>query len=119
MADIQPIVTRPAAAAEEKSPADSAVAPVRPEAEPAVSTSDLVLDPEQRAEAIEQIRAALEEVRPPEWQVSIWEDEDTGTVVVEIRDEEGETIKQFPPEKILNLQRKLADLAGVVVDETT
>lgn len=46
-------------------------------------------------------------------------DEGTGATVVEIRDLEGRLVRQFPPEKLLNLREKLADLSGMVVDRAT
>ena len=74
---------------------------------------------EQLVETTARLQEALAEARPEDWRVGIHEDDTTGSLVIEIRDADGELIKQFPPEKVLNLQRKLADLAGVVVDETT
>ena len=74
---------------------------------------------EQLAETTARLQEALAESRPEDWRGGSHEDDTTGSLVIEIRDADGELIKQFPPEKVLNLQRKLADLAGVVVDETT
>ncbi|MCP4572069.1 MAG: flagellar protein FlaG [bacterium] len=127
MADIQPINARPVAAVEESKPTEVEVAPERPVAEPAEESPVALsretqedirqLDPAEQIEALERLSEALAEAGPPGWQVSIHKDEETGKVVVELKDENGETIKQFPPEKVLNLQRKIADLAGVVLDE--
>ncbi|MFN2369863.1 MAG: flagellar protein FlaG [Candidatus Krumholzibacteriia bacterium] len=36
-----------------------------------------------------------------------------------IKDAQGEVIKQFPPEKILNLNQKMDDLVGIIIDEAT
>jgi uncharacterized FlaG/YvyC family protein len=125
MADIQSIATGPVPVPDEKTRAEPAAAPDHPDPAgdqvaapvPRPAEEHPVLDAEQWAAALAEIRTALEAVRPPEWHVAIREDPDTGSVVIEIQDEDGETVKQFPPEKILNLQRKLADLAGVVLDE--
>ncbi|MCB1183262.1 flagellar protein FlaG [bacterium] len=46
-------------------------------------------------------------------------DERHNGYVLEIRNKEGDLIRQFPPEKVLNLRSKLDELSGVVVDETT
>ncbi len=46
-------------------------------------------------------------------------DETTGDPVVEVRNRDGEVLNQFPPEKILNLRRVLAELSGVVINRMT
>ena len=46
-------------------------------------------------------------------------DERTEGFVIEIRNENGELVKQFPPEKVLNLRSKLDELSGMVIDEMT
>lgn len=74
---------------------------------------------EQVAESARALQEALARSRPEDWHVGFREDADTGIFVIEIKDDEGRVIKQFPSEKILNLHLKLDDLAGVVVDETT
>ncbi|PJA77229.1 hypothetical protein CO151_00015 [bacterium CG_4_9_14_3_um_filter_65_15] len=51
--------------------------------------------------------------------VAFREDEETGADIVEIRDRNGEVLNQFPPEKILNLRKVLADLSGVVINRMT
>ena len=51
--------------------------------------------------------------------VSFRKDEETGTTVIEVRDPEGNLIRQFPPEKLLNLRRKQDDLSGMVIDRMT
>ncbi len=86
---------------------------------PAQETAAPPLDTETLKEAAQDLQDALAKSRPEEWHVAIHEDETTGTIVIEIKDADGEVIKQFPPENLLNLQRKMADLAGVVIDETT
>ena len=51
--------------------------------------------------------------------VGIRSDPDSGSAVIEIRDRDGNLIRQFPPEKLLNLREKLADLSGMVIDRMT
>ncbi len=45
--------------------------------------------------------------------------DDYGVPIVEVLNKEGEVINQFPPEKILNLRRVLADLSGMVINQMT
>ena len=45
------------------------------------------------------------------------QDYQTKTYIIEIKDQEGNLVKQFPPEKVLNQQRKLDELSGMVIDE--
>jgi len=89
---------------------------------PAEKTQDKVVAPptrQQVEEFAEQLQDALADARPADWHVGIREDANSGDIVIEIKDAAGEVVKQFPPEIVLNLHRKLDDLAGVVVDETT
>lgn len=46
-------------------------------------------------------------------------DERTEGFVIEIRNESGDLVRQFPPEKLLNLRSKLDELSGMVIDEMT
>jgi len=51
--------------------------------------------------------------------VSIRKDANSGASIIEVRDEKGKLLNQFPPEKLLNLRRFLADLSGVVINRMT
>lgn len=45
------------------------------------------------------------------------QDFQSNSFVIEIKDKDGNLVKQFPPEKVLNQQRKLDELSGMVIDE--
>lgn len=74
---------------------------------------------EQADRAVRQLQETLDKYSADHHQVGFRQDPDTDQVIIEIRDREGELVKQFPPEKILNLQRHLDDLAGMVIDRMT
>jgi len=82
-------------------------------------------DPNQRVSATleetQEVASKLQEkIDEAAWDhhlVSIVTDEETQTSVIQIKDPEGEVIKQYPPEKVLNLHEKLDDLSGMVIDE--
>lgn len=121
MEKLHPTVSVPAVPAP-TGPADgpgdaAAPAPATPSALPA--TDAPAPAPADVRAAAEELAARLQEARPGEWRVGFREDADTGSLVIEIRDAAGDLIKQLPPEKVLNLRRRLDDLAGVVVDEAT
>ncbi len=52
-------------------------------------------------------------------QVAIRQEEGTNRPIIEVRDKEGKLLNQFPPEKMLNLRRVLADLSGAVINRMT
>ncbi len=49
--------------------------------------------------------------------VAIRQDNETKQVIIEIINPDGEVVKQFPSEKVLNLHRRMDDLSGMVIDE--
>jgi len=51
--------------------------------------------------------------------VAFRQDDSSNDFVIEIRDPHGKLIKQFPPEKVLNLRNKLDELTGMVIDQMT
>lgn len=69
--------------------------------------------------ALARLSESLARVRPEPYRVSFRTDEDTRTTVIQIKDADGEVVKQFPPEKILNLHQKMDDLVGMIIDEAT
>ncbi len=94
-------------------------APVRTAA-PLPSPPDPVpVSREQMAAALAEVNEALAKVRPEPFRVSFSEEEGSGRMVITIKSAEGEVLKQYPPEKILNLLGKMDDLVGMIVDEAT
>ncbi len=100
----------------------------RPEAadRPAVPTrdtipaaSDAVLDPEAAAEFARKVEETLSKAAPHPYEVAFRVDEATNGFVIEIRNPDGTMIRQYPPEKLLNLRRRLDELSGMVIDEMT
>jgi len=106
-------------------PAADAGRRVAPEAvpAPAVSRATAAERPQLDESGVQALVADLQEaidnatVEPH--QVGFRQDSRTKGFVIEIRNLDGSLVRQFPPEKVLNLRRKLADLSGMVVDETT
>ncbi len=70
-------------------------------------------------EALERLGSALSKVRPEPYTVGFETDEASGRTIIQIKNRNGEVIKQFPPEKLLNLHRRMDDLVGMIVDEAT
>lgn len=67
------------------------------------------------AEMQETLNAASQEPLS----VAFREDERSSGFVIEIRNEAGDVVRQFPPEKVLNLRGRLDELSGMVIDEMT
>ena len=72
---------------------------------------------EEAMEVAEKLQARLLEITDNPQKVSIRIDEEVDQYIIEIKDSQGNVVKQFPPEKVLNLHKKLADLSGMVIDE--
>jgi uncharacterized FlaG/YvyC family protein len=85
----------------------------------AVETANPVLDPQAALEAANRVQQALERVDKQPHEVVFRHDEVTNGFVVEIRNPDGSVIRQYPPEKLLNLRRNLDELSGMVIDEMT
>lgn len=65
---------------------------------------------------VADMNQALAAAGKPPLQVDFRPDERNNGFVIEIRTESGDLVRQFPPELILNLRRKLDELSGMVVD---
>ena len=63
-----------------------------------------------------KLQLALDEAAAEAHSVSFRVDPRTEDFVIEIHDPEGELVKQFPPEIMLNLRQKLDELSGMVLD---
>lgn len=75
--------------------------------------------PEEVQAAIERLKKTMAKYSIDPHEVGFRRDPATDDVVIEIRNPEGELLKQFPPEKVLNLHRKLDELSGIVIDRMT
>ncbi len=94
-----------------------------PSREPAKASSSekptpaLTTTYEETVEVAEKLQNRINEVASAPHKVSIQQDESTEQFVIQIQDPNGEVVKQFPSEKVLNLHQKLDDLSGMVIDE--
>lgn len=68
-------------------------------------------------EVAQKLQDRIDEVAKDPHQVAISTDEHTRASVIQIKDPNGKVLKQFPPEKVLNLHQRLDDLSGMVIDE--
>ena len=75
--------------------------------------------PNRIQDVVQQLRETMNEYSAQPHAVGFREDPVTRDVIIEIRSPEGEVIKQFPAEKVLNLHRKLDELSGMVIDRMT
>ncbi len=66
-----------------------------------------------------EIQESLDNTSAEPLKVAFRMDERAEGFVIQIRDENGELVRQFPPEKVLNLRSKLDELSGMVIDEMT
>ena len=77
------------------------------------------LDPQAAREYVEQVQEVLDRVAPEPHKVTFRRDDTTNGFVIEVRNPDGSIVRQYPPEKLLNLRRKLDELSGMVIDEMT
>jgi uncharacterized FlaG/YvyC family protein len=70
-------------------------------------------------EITKELQETIDRAAPDEYIVGFRQDSRANTYVLEIKDHEGKVKKQFPPEKVLNMHGKLAELSGMVIDELT
>lgn len=66
-----------------------------------------------------QLQASIDRVSNNQHQVGFHKDPRTNNFIIEIKNVDGSVIKQFPPEKVLNLMQRLDDLSGMVIDTMT
>ena len=76
-----------------------------------------IMDPVRLRSLVKDLQEAIDEASAEPHDVGFRQDPGTETFVIEIRTPDGELIKQFPPEFVLNLKQKLDELSGMVVDE--
>jgi uncharacterized FlaG/YvyC family protein len=91
-----------------------------PGSAPAAPASDVpTLDPQQAREYVQHVQEVLDRAVPQPHRITFRRDETTKNFVIEVRNPDGSLIRQYPPEKLLNLRRKLDELSGMVIDEMT
>lgn len=111
--DLAPRSARSAGTAGSPAPAS------RPLPAEAPANSAPVMDPEQAQALAREVQDALDRVAPASHEVAFRRDEATNSFVIEVRDLDGSTVRQYPPEKLLNLRRRLDELSGMVIDQVT
>jgi len=80
---------------------------------------DTTLAEEQVRELVEHIQENIDKAVNQAHSVGFRFDDRIEDFVIEIHDEQGDLVKQYPPEIVLNLHQKMAELTGMVVDERT
>jgi uncharacterized FlaG/YvyC family protein len=105
-------------------PSDPPVAPPEREQEqpttPPLSTNEHPVPTlEQLRDLAAEVQQALDAASREPFFVEFRQADDRASFVLELRNSEGELIRQFPPEKVLNLRDKLDELSGMVIDEVT
>jgi flagellar protein FlaG len=93
-----------------------AAAPTR---EAAPGAGDQALDPKVAEEFARKVQETISRVAPRPHEVIFRLDEASNGFVIEIRNPDGSVVRQYPPEKLLNLRRRLDELSGMVIDEMT
>jgi uncharacterized FlaG/YvyC family protein len=67
--------------------------------------------------AVEELRAAMRALPGAEREVLLLFQPDDQSYLIEVRNKEtGALLQTFPPENLLNLRRRSADLLGVLID---
>ena len=77
------------------------------------------LDPEAVRKMVDDLQDAIDRASADPHRVEFQQDSRTKGFVIEIRNLDGSLVRQFPPEKVLNLQEKMDELSGMVIDEMT
>jgi len=99
--------------------------PIAPE-KPIEQTSDSTAAPvttssfasyKEAAEVAEKLQDRLDEIADVPRKATIRTDDEVDQYIIEIKDAQGNVVKRFPPEKVLNLHKRLDDLSGMVIDE--
>jgi|GEM_PF-2557223 len=83
------------------------------------SAAEGSVSPQYVQEAVKEMQKAIDQASSEPHKVGFRQDPETDDYVIEIRNPKGELIKQFPPEKVLNLHQRMDDLSGMVFDQTT
>jgi hypothetical protein len=94
---------------------EAAVHPAAPE--PTVGQQ--FADPRHMSDYRREVAAAIDEATVDPHLVGFSRDPDTNGTIIEIRTPDGTLITRFRPENVLNLERSMVDLSGMVVDQRT
>lgn len=113
---IHPQAGRPATGTGRPEAADRPAVPAR---ETVPAASDAALDPKAAAEFARKVEETLSKAAPHPYEVAFRVDEASHGFVIEIRNTDGTVIRQYPPEEMLNLRRRLDEMSGMVIDEMT
>jgi uncharacterized FlaG/YvyC family protein len=92
-------------------------APAKPETVAVHEAAAPAIDPDAAREFARQVQQELERMAPARHEIAFRRDEATNSFVIEVRNPDGSVVRQYPPEKLLNLRRKLDELSGMVIDE--
>ena len=107
----------------EQAVAASAATPRQGPPPPVLLGTGPAVGPDPSIEEMEQIvarmRQAIGQAGSDRLEVAFRQDQRAGGFVIEIRNADGELVRQFPPEKVLNLRGKMDELSGMVIDELT
>ncbi len=86
-------------------------------AKPADATASNTPDRAEIEAAITELREAMSRLPGGEREVTLQFEPEDHSYLVEIRNKEtGAILQTFPPENLLNLRRRSADLLGVLID---
>ncbi len=114
------VAPRQAAAAAGTGRAEAAAGPGLPGSGSSLPAGDIpALDPQQAQEYVRHVQEVLDSAVPQPHKITFRQDETTKNFVIEVRNPDGSLVRQYPPEKLLNLRRKLDELSGMVIDEMT
>ena len=85
----------------------------------ATVTNEKPVSYEQVKEVADKLQSRIDDLSDNSHKVAIHTDEKTDQFVIEIKTADGQVVKQFPPEKVLNMYERMDDLSGMVIDEMT
>ncbi|MBK8166111.1 MAG: flagellar protein FlaG [bacterium] len=94
-------------------------APAAPEPVTVQEAAAPIIDPDAAREFARQVQQELDRMAPATHEIAFRRDESTNGFVIEVRNPDGSVVRQYPPEKLLNLRRRLDEMSGMVIDEMT
>lgn len=87
---------------------------------PGAPTPETNLAPDQRVEVVQAaVEKLIKKTLPSNSKLEVEKDKELGTFIYRsINPDTGEIIKQWPPEKLLELREYLKEMEGLLVDTT-